>query len=182
MGDESHSEDGEAGFVTSLRSAMALSEDGRKSPNKAPEVGKPRKINKKEGEVLVKVLKLDNYSENKDGIVDDTDNDGEDSSDDKDNSAEDSDGGEKPKLEAPFETKTRKKSSFFLGGESESDNEDNDEEQEPVPFGEDVLQKRRDSLKHKFDIPKDGRGRSGRGDSRGFGRVGRGGDRGSYRG
>jgi len=135
-------------FVSSLKEALKMSEDGPTKTEKEPATEKPGKINKKSGEMLVKVLDLKNVE-------------------DKDESDDES-----SKL-VETENSKKKISSFFVGGESESEEENDEEfEEEELAYGEDVLQMRQESLKNKFQ--KEGRagvGLNGRG---GFVKGGRG--------
>jgi len=183
-GDLTDSEnESEKAFVTSLRTAISSTNEVEIEPQEGSRKKDSRKnIDKNEGEVLIKVLNLKDKKDDSDS----------EESDDADNSSKsESDADINPKIhtdELSSKKKTVKaKSSFFLGGKSDSeeDNEDGEDEEESAPFGEDVIQKRKESLKLKFEknVKDDrgfrgtGRGQRGRGD---FG--GRGGNRGSFRG
>jgi len=153
--DETDSGDEEI-FVSSLKEALKMSGDAPSKKEQKPATEKPGKINKKSGEVLVKVLDLKNVEDN-------------DESED-----------ESTKL---VETDNSKKkiSSFFMGGESESEEDNEGEfEEEELAYGEDVLQMRQESLKNKFQ--KEGRagvGLNGRFDKGGRGRGNEGRGRGN---
>eukprot|EP00092_Neocalanus_flemingeri_P033331 GFUD01036246.1.p1 GENE.GFUD01036246.1~~GFUD01036246.1.p1 ORF type:complete len:669 (+),score=242.58 GFUD01036246.1:55-2061(+) len=146
-------------FVTSLRNAIQLSQGQLKSKEEKPSAEKPTvdklgKIDKKSGEMLVKVLDLEKVeSENEDG---------------------DASGNESEKL---VETGNKMKiSSFFVGGESESEEENEDNlEEDALPYGENALEMRQESLRQKFQreggFVRGGRGRGNndRGSRRGSG-------------
>ena len=127
-------------FVSSLKEALKMSGDVPSNEEQEPATEKPGKINKKSGEMLVKVLDLKNVEE-------------QDASEDESSTLVETDNSKK------------KISSFFVGGESESEEEaDGEYDEESLAYGEDVLQMRQESLKNKFH--KEGRagvGLNGRG-------------------
>jgi len=142
-------------FVNSLKNALKMSQG--KDDNeleKTPPIQKSIRINKKSGEMLVKVLDLKKTFENDEDEA--SDNDSNDS--------------------VETENSTKKISSFFVGGESESEEENGDNiDDEPLPYGEDVLQMRQQSLKNKFQHEGAvGSGLNGRGVRGGRGRGDRG--------
>jgi len=127
--DETDSGD-EGIFVSSLKEALKLSHDGPSVEEHIQSDEKPGTINKKSGEMLVKVLDLQNAEE--------------------DCAAED-------RSAEVVETDLSKKkiSSFFVGGESESEEEKGNSDEEELFYGEDALEMRQEALRNKFQ--KEGR-------------------------
>lgn len=145
-------------FVSSLKEALKMSGDGPSKEEQAPATEKPGKINKKSGEMVVKVLDLKNVEDNEE-------------SEDESSTLVETDNSKK------------KISSFFVGGESESEEEaDGEYDEESLAYGEDVLQMRQESLKNKFHkegragVGLNGQWGRGRGNDGGGGGRGRGSD------
>ena len=152
-GNSSDSDDEEI-FVSSLKNALKVDKESSTRKDREPvnEIQKDS-IEKKKGEVLVKVIDLKNADF--DTVEGDKD---------------------KPSIVKATDSNKNKKSSFFMGGESESEEEKEGEEEDE--FSEDALQMREESLRTKFQ--KEGRAGAGlnsRG-GRGDGGRGRGRDRG----
>merc|ERR1719186_2285785 len=141
-------------FVTSLKNALQMTQEGAVNKEEASEMSKTGKIDKKSGEMLVKVLdlkKVESEDVNEDTIEE----------------------GSRQWVET--ENKQKKISSFFVGGESESEEEE-DFDEDVLPDEEDGLQMRQEYLKNKFQRDgKTGAGLNGHdGSARGRGNNDRG--------